>query len=331
MFSFVRWVQAWRQRHAFTLIELLVVIAIIAILIGLLVPAVQKVREAAARTQCENNLKQIGLGFHDYHDTYKKLPDLGYNDGNDGIVTALGQTQFTPGDWTGLFQILPYVEQGPLFNQVAAIINANNPSQATLCAALQAVASPVNVGVPIYLCPTRGRIPNCTATGGSTPQYLGPHTDYKMNSLNNNGQLGFPANTGKISIAQITSQAGSSNFAMVGEGSMDTSLYTNNVTANWDECIYSSQYGGVQRGEGYTVQDAAGNGGDNNYWGSPHTAGVGFVFGDGHVAFLPFSVFAPYAYTTTNRLPLLSSGGVSTNGAGGALAWNNTTPLQLPD
>jgi prepilin-type N-terminal cleavage/methylation domain-containing protein len=95
-------------RLAFTLIELLVVIAIIAILIALLVPAVQKVREAAARTQCINNIKQIVLGMHNYHDTYKELPSgYRYN----------GTTDDSEATW--VYYILPYVDQQTLQGQVS--------------------------------------------------------------------------------------------------------------------------------------------------------------------------------------------------------------------
>src|SRR5262245_11277247 len=98
-------------RRAFTLIELLVVIAILAILMAILLPAVQKVREAAARTQCLNNLKQLGLAMHGYMNVHNTLPPNGAYEFNGASVV-----QTSP--WSALARILPYIEQDNLYRDI---------------------------------------------------------------------------------------------------------------------------------------------------------------------------------------------------------------------
>jgi len=113
-------------RPAFTLIELLVVIAIIAILVGLLLPAVQKVREAAARTQCINNLKQLGLAIHNYHDTNMALPPYGFDfNYNPDPANPLGNQ--TEGHSAHTL-LLPYIEQGIIQNVIKLNLSVNDPN-----------------------------------------------------------------------------------------------------------------------------------------------------------------------------------------------------------
>src|SRR5262245_2235225 len=142
------------KRRAFTLIELLVVIAIIAVLIGLLLPAVQKVREAAARMKCQNNLKQLGLAAHAYHDANGKLPpgvQMPYaQEGNDPLTGGMGNP-FGP-NWA--VHLLPYIEQDNLFRlaNVASYPGTANPANlATYNVSWRAVRGQA---VPTLLCPS---------------------------------------------------------------------------------------------------------------------------------------------------------------------------------
>jgi prepilin-type N-terminal cleavage/methylation domain-containing protein len=143
-----------RGPRAFTLIELLVVIAIIAILIGLLLPAVQKVREAAARSSCQNNLKQLGLAMHSYHDTNNKFP-RNYRQVGGNAWEALSANYF----------ILPYVEQAPLYNQGEANIGSWSWIYNNL----------MNTRVSTFICPSSPLAPQ----RGTHPNgWDGPGTNY---------------------------------------------------------------------------------------------------------------------------------------------------------
>ena len=138
-------------RRAFTLIELLVVIAIIAVLIGLLLPAVQKVREAAARMKCSNNLKQIGLALHAYHDANLQFP-AGYVDGNTNPASA-PDSDTGPG-WAWSAYLLPQLEQGNVYSQIAFAqrvgTGVNAAVSLTAIPVFQCPSDPNQQAVPVY-------------------------------------------------------------------------------------------------------------------------------------------------------------------------------------
>jgi len=176
MFHRSPFLRVWR-RKGFTLIELLVVIAIIAILVSLLLPAVQQAREAARRTQCRNNLHNIGIAIHNYHDTYSVLPPsriapgcaTGWGNANkNGPATFLNAT--------GWMSLLPMLDQGPLFNtyiQGNAAAWCAYPSggytQAQMAGNPDLNFQVVKQKLPIFTCPSDPGDPNYTGTG--TPYY----------------------------------------------------------------------------------------------------------------------------------------------------------------
>ncbi|HKB35023.1 MAG TPA: DUF1559 domain-containing protein [Gemmataceae bacterium] len=147
----------FRRRSGFTLIELLVVIAIIAILIGLLLPAVQKVREAAARMQCQNNLHQLGLAVHSYHDANNQFPFGKGQDYRAAIPTAPVYAR-----WSIHSQLLPYIEQGNLYRSIDFNNPPDTPGMAgTVINFMPAYTSPGGVNsaasrtkVVTFLCPS---------------------------------------------------------------------------------------------------------------------------------------------------------------------------------
>ncbi|MGQ0634566.1 MAG: DUF1559 family PulG-like putative transporter [Planctomycetaceae bacterium] len=292
-----------RRKRGFTLIELLVVIAIIAVLIALLLPAVQQAREAARRTQCKNNLKQIALGLHNYVDTHNILPS-GWVNARTGTP---GVTPFVlPPSWGWGVMILPFVDQAPLFNSL-------NPGPTTM---VQVAAAANGVGLlqtslTVYQCPTDTcpnpnpfRVHNNDVIAG-TPVTLG-----KLNYLgcdgNAVGGVGLIANPGGPAQRFRDCTDGLSNTFLLGERGTRPRIGSATVPSTagvWpgysqerdDQSGMSTTGGnaGVSRTQ-YRMPD--GYSGTlillvpEESFSSLHTGGAQFALGDGSVRFVNYSI-----------------------------------------
>ncbi|MGL6094950.1 MAG: DUF1559 domain-containing protein, partial [Fimbriiglobus sp.] len=215
-----------RVRPGFTLIELLVVIAIIAILIGLLLPAVQRVREAAARTQSTNNLKQLALAAHAHENQQGWLPWNGHvrDYGNSSDMANF------PGSWG--FQLLPLVEQDPLFRSMSAAAGSAGPTPS----GGQLTAHPT------FVCPGRGR--EAVVKSGTA---LGPKTDYAINPwINTPANGSYDTANAKAKISRV--KDGSSNTIFLGHKAMDPNNYgLETGNPNVDESIFHGAWAGTGR------------------------------------------------------------------------------------
>jgi prepilin-type N-terminal cleavage/methylation domain-containing protein len=275
-------VHSTENRRAFTLVELLVVIAIIAILIALLVPAVQKVREAAARTQCSNHLKQIGLAFHSHHDNFKAFPTGGQGADPPRTMSGSSPATFPTQVWGWPYQILPYLEQNALWQ---------NPTDATV------KATPVTV----YFCPAR-RPPtvfdfNPPVSGSSG---LRAGIDYGGNQGSvNNGANGVLVRTGQISVRMPVIVDGTSNTLMVAERWLPPAAYNGGGFGPESDEYRGGYTAGYVASAGHNIRWAIyqpmqdrpySNLNDLKTFGSAHSAIFNAVFVDGTVRSIRYVV-----------------------------------------
>jgi prepilin-type processing-associated H-X9-DG protein len=294
------------------LIELLVVIAIIAILIGLLIPAVQKVREAAARMSCQNNLKQLALGLHAYHDVAKKLPP--------GAQNAVYPVPNPPGNTTTIAGTswivftLPYIEQGPLHKQYNFALAYTSAANALVGANYVPV-----LYCPAWVDPKRTPDPNAAVAGNPSTNYygvMGPTTGtnpspYIVNGVTYNATVGdatvngawsahgmlshYRETTGSVStnrLIRLTDVTdGLTNTLMLGERSMHPLPTGTHDYRTW---IRGNTGGaGACKNIAFPINSTYYNGSnnfDNTSFGSSHTGGCNFALGDGSVRYVSQNV-----------------------------------------
>jgi prepilin-type N-terminal cleavage/methylation domain-containing protein/prepilin-type processing-associated H-X9-DG protein len=316
------------RRRGFTLIELLVVIAIIAILIGLLLPAIQKVRESASRMKCSSNMRQMGTALHNYHGVYGVFPPAKVNSGSAGVYTAA--TSFYPNkpyvyNHTGFVYLLPYIEQEILYGQY----DFDYPSSLSNWEGGSLPPAPFNVvsagnafvvgqPVPIYECPSdeQTQVANETGTGpyartnARRSNYLfgcGETDDYTATYNVNSKTAGAFGTNSNCKLTEIGD--GSSNTIAIGESKQDHTYSgygpywgsgTHTAVQGYVGPVWSSSLPpdgfNVNFPWGRIVDGSTGRNGLLQYawgFGSWHTNGANFLFCDGSVRFLPDSISFP--------------------------------------